>query len=393
MSRRRIGILSSHPIQYQAPWFRGLAQVAEVSVFFAHRQSAAEQGRAGFGVAFDWDVDLLSGYRHQFLENVAPRPDVSSFAGCDTPGIGEQIARGKFEAFIVNGWYLKSYLQAVAACRSARIPVLVRGDSQLATPRMWLKRLLMEVRQRWLLARFDAFLSVGARHREYLQNFGVPPSKIFAVPHFVDNEWFAARAAAAAGQRDSLRRQWGAGPEELVALFVGKFLPKKRPGDLLEALAGLKRAPGRVVGVFIGAGELDAELRARAAREDLPAHFAGFKNQSELPACYAAADVLVLPSDGGETWGLVVNEAMACGCPAVVSAAVGCGPDLIEAGRTGLSFPLGDGAALGAALRQMQEWKSAGRQFAEALRVKLQDYNLEVAVRGTLRGVEAVLAR
>jgi glycosyltransferase involved in cell wall biosynthesis len=76
----------------------------------------------------------------------------------------------------------------------------------------------------------------------------------------------------------------------------------------------------------------------------------GFVNQSELPAVYGSADLLVLPSDGQETWGLVVNEAMACGIPAVVSDAVGCGPDLIEPGRTGATFPLGDVAALASAI-------------------------------------------
>src|ERR1043166_1311316 len=108
----RLGILASHPIQYQAPWFRGLAQVADVTVFFAHRQSAMEQAQAGFGVAFDWDVDLLGGYRHVFLQNISANPSVNDFRGCDTPEIAEIIQREKFDAFIVNGWYLKSFLQA-----------------------------------------------------------------------------------------------------------------------------------------------------------------------------------------------------------------------------------------------------------------------------------------
>src|SRR5262245_42325884 len=105
----RLGILTSHPIQYQAPWFRALAKVAEVNVFFAHRQTAAEQGEAGFGVAFEWDVDLLSGYTHCFLKNISAAPGVNHYAGCDTPEVEEIIRRGNFDAFIVNGWYLKCY--------------------------------------------------------------------------------------------------------------------------------------------------------------------------------------------------------------------------------------------------------------------------------------------
>ncbi|MCX8090907.1 MAG: hypothetical protein N3I86_08245, partial [Verrucomicrobiae bacterium] len=167
----RLGILASHPVQYHAPWFRALARVADVEVFFAHRQSAQEQGRAGFGVAFDWDVDLLSGYPHRFLKNVASRPGVHHYRGCDTPEIGRIIQTGlarrlaelqpagerssgaaagcesaeerRFDAFIVMGWYLRAYLQAARACRAAGVPVLVRGDSQLRTPRPLLKRLVM----------------------------------------------------------------------------------------------------------------------------------------------------------------------------------------------------------------------------------------------------------
>ena len=186
----RIGILASHPVQYQVPWFRALAKVCDVHVYFAHRLSEAEQG-VGFGQAFAWDMDLLSGYSYSFLNNVASHPCVSRYNGCDTPEVYSIVEDGYFDAFIVMGWYLKCYRQAMAACRKNRIPVLVRGDSQLETPRPLLKRLALEVRQRWLLAKFSRFLSVGKRHSGYLQHFGVPPEKIFFAPHCIDNQWFA----------------------------------------------------------------------------------------------------------------------------------------------------------------------------------------------------------
>ena len=113
-------------------------------------------------------------------------------------------------------------------------------------------------------------------------------------------------------------------------------------------MAQLGGQPAEVV--FAGSGELEPELRQIAADASVRAEFMGFVNQSELPAVYGAADLLVLPSDGRETWGLVVNEAMACGVPAVVSDAVGCAPDLVEPGATGAIFPLGDVAALATAI-------------------------------------------
>ena len=377
----RLGILTSHPIQYQAPWFRALARKVEVEVFFAHRQAAGEQ--SDFGVAFEWDVDLLSGYPHRFLRNVAARPGVNHFSGCDTPEVAQLIRGGGFSAFVVSGWYLKSYWQAVRACRRAGVPVLVRGDSHLLTLRSPCKRLFKEITHRWLVRQFDGFMVVGKRNRDYLRHYGVPATRLFDSPHFVDNAWFSARAAQARPHRAVQRAAWGATANTLVALFVGKFIATKRPADLLLALRHLGDAgrPAEVLAVFVGLGELEPQLRAQAVQVGVRAQFVGFKNQTELPACYVGADVLVLPS-GGETWGLVVNEAMACGLPAIVSDAVGCAPDLVVEGQTGFSFPVGDTEALADRLRRFATLLAEGHDFGPALRAKLSRYSLEAAVAG-----------
>ena len=119
----RIGWLASHPIQYHAPIYRELARRCDLTVFFAHRQTPAGQAAAGFGVQFEWDVDVLGGFSSVFLENRARQPGSHHFLGCNTPGIGEEIRRGRFDAFVVSGWSLLSYWQAVLACRRLGIPV------------------------------------------------------------------------------------------------------------------------------------------------------------------------------------------------------------------------------------------------------------------------------
>src|SRR5947209_8096546 len=131
----RLTIVTSHPIQYQAPLFRRLASEVELTVFFAHRASAKDQAMAGFNVPFDWDIDLLSGYRHQFLSNLSRSPAVNRFGGCDTPEIGRQLDAIGCDAVLVTGWYLKSFWQAIWAAKIRGIPILVRGDSHLRTPR------------------------------------------------------------------------------------------------------------------------------------------------------------------------------------------------------------------------------------------------------------------
>ncbi len=120
----RLAILTTHPIQYYGPLFRELARRLDLEVLFAHRASPEDQARAGFGHAFDWDVDVTGGYAHAFLSNAARRPGVDSFRGCDTPEIGERLAGGRYDALLLTGWGSKTYLQGMlaakrSACRSS----------------------------------------------------------------------------------------------------------------------------------------------------------------------------------------------------------------------------------------------------------------------------------
>ena len=193
----RIGYLLSHPIQYLAPILRELAKQSDLTVFYAHRQTAEQQARAGFGVAFEWDVDLLSGYHSRFLTNVARNPSTDRFFGCDTPGIAAEIAAGGFDGFVVPGWALRTYWQAVRACRRAGVPVFARGDSQLVGPRSGMVRLARALAFRGVLRQFDGFLYVGQRNRAYLRHYGVPEDRLFFSPHCIDNDAFRIASDAA----------------------------------------------------------------------------------------------------------------------------------------------------------------------------------------------------
>ena len=164
-------------------------------------------------------------------------------------------------------------------------------------------------------------------------------------PYGIDNEQFAARADAAAPRRARLRRDLGVPPDAVCFLFVGKLEPKKRVLDAIDAMAG---APSAAHLLVVGHGAEAARARVRARGRAVS--FAGFVNQGALPEVYHCADCLVLPSDHRETWGLVVNEAMACARPAVVGDRVGCEPDLVLPGETGWVFPSGDVKALAGAL-------------------------------------------
>jgi glycosyltransferase involved in cell wall biosynthesis len=376
--------VTSHPIQYQAPWFQALAREIDLKVFFAHRQDGAGQAAAGFGRPFEWDVPLLDGYAFEWLTNVSRHPSVETFAGCDTPSIAARLAGGRFDACLINGWYLKSYLQAIRACRRLDIPVLMRGDSHLGTRRSPILTAAKYLPYRWLLSRIDAHLYVGQANRRYLEHYGVAPERLFFAPHFVDNVRFAAAAARSRteGAAAVLRARMGAAESTCVFIFAGKLIDKKRPQDFIDALVLLRARGVDAMGLLVGSGPLMPTLEACVAAAAAPVTCVGFRNQSEMPTCYAAADCLVLPSDGRETWGLVANEAMACGLPIVTSDAVGCREDLAREGA-GVSYPMGDVAALAESLTRMVErLRRDPDGVRRAVTRRIAMYSCEAAVAG-----------
>ena len=376
----RIGFLVSHPIQYYTPIFRELAKRCDLTVYFAHRQTAEGQAAAGFGTAFEWDIDLLSGYSSRFLTNVAKHKSTDHFRGCDTPEIANEIAAGGFDAFVVPGWALLTYWQAARACRRAGVPVLVRGDSHLRGRRNPLLRLAKSVIFPSLLRRFDGFLYVGQRNREYLEHYGVSAERLFFSPHCVDNDAFreGSDVARRSGVGDESRLQ---GARRL--LFVGTLMENKHPLDLVGAAAQLRSKGMPIEVAFAGSGTMAEQVALAAKDAGVPVHFHGFVNQSRMPAVYASADVIVLPSQS-ETWGLAINEAMACGVPAVVSDTVGCAPDLISAGSTGATFPHGDVSALAAAVEVVLNLDPQTTRMRLAERMEL--YSPGRAAEGILQG-------
>jgi glycosyltransferase involved in cell wall biosynthesis len=374
----RLAFVTSHPIQYYAPLFRALAQRVDLVVFFAHRALASDQAKAGFGVEFDWDSSLLSGYSYEVLRNVARRPGLDHFSGCDTPDIGNCFREGRFDTVLVQGWYLKSFLQAVFAAKRQRIPLVVRGDSHLDTPRSALKRTAKSAVYPAFFRLFDAALHVGERSRAYWRHYRYPTSQLFFSPHCIDADWFATRATAEA--RAELRARLNIGVNAKVALFAGKLVSFKRPIDVIAAIARLK-ADGRDLRLIVaGAGPLEKEISETARKAGVPIHMLGFCNQSVMPRAYAAADFLVLPSDGRETWGLVANEALACGRPVVLSDAVGSAPDLAVDGTAGRVFPVSDVRALAQTIGELLDRPPS----LAAIAAKSAAYSLDRAAEGIL---------
>jgi len=386
----KVALIATHPIQYQVPWFQALARLPAFTfkVYYALLPDSEQQG-AGFNVPFAWDIPMLDGYDWEALPNTARRPGLKGFFASSTPSIRAVLARNRPDIVILTGWNAWPLLQALRACMALRIPRIVRGESNALRARpAWVRAL-----HRALFARYDAFLAIGGANRDFYLGYGVDPARIFACRYFVDNRRIRAQFESALPQRAALRAKWGVAETRFCFLFVGKLEPKKRVPDLLRALRAAMRSRDDLHLLVVGAGEQEGEARALAAEGGLPVSFAGFLNQTELTQAYAAGDCLVLPSGYGETWGLVVNEAMVCGLPVIVSDRVGCGPDLVAPGVTGAVFPFGDVPALARCLCDMAADRPRARAMGLRAEERIRNYSVEHAVTGTVQAIEAVLAR
>jgi glycosyltransferase involved in cell wall biosynthesis len=369
------------------------AAAPELSLTVVHAVTPTpEQQGVGFGRAFTWDVPLTDGYRSVTVRSsrADERIDSQRFTGVDVPEIGAAVASTKPDVVLITGWYSITLVRALFACRRLGIPTLYRGDSHLlAAPGGW-RRPLWAAKTWWLLRQFDGFLSPGIRVHEYLRSFGVLEDRIFPVPHGIDNDMFAAAAARfqQPDDRAVARGHWDIAADAFVPLFVGKLVASKRPLTIVRAAA---RLGAGVTVVIAGTGALEPDLRKEASRLGVDVRFVGFLNQTELGKAYAVADCLTLPSDFPETWGLVVNEALACGLPAVVSDAVGCAPDLIRNGETGFTFPLDDVAALAERLGTVRDRKVSGHDWSSACRATVGRFSYPIMTEGLVRACQSVL--
>lgn len=338
---KKVVVLTSHPIQYQAPLFKLLAGMPDLDfrVWFCWNRESMDKE---FGVSVRWDIPLLDGYNNAFLKNYSFAPS-SDFFGQFNPGVILRIIRLRPNLLILFGWNSLTNWLAFLTAKILGINVAVRGESPLrqeflkTKTKILLKKLFLPI----FFSALDIVFYIGEENRKFYEYYGVPQKKLFFTPYAVDNLFFIKKAEELIKKRKELRTSFGFLESDCILLFMGKLISKKNPKDLLGAYKKLvPKNPGLKL-VFVGDGSLREELERLSAGFG-GVKFVGFKNQTEVSQFYSLADILVLPSGLGETWGLVVNEAMCFGLPVIVSDVIGSGSDLVKQGENGFIFPAGD---------------------------------------------------
>jgi len=395
----RVLIVASHPVQYASPIFRLLAKDprVEIRVAYCSLRGAEAHMDPDFGVEVKWDIPLLDGYPWIVMPNRSPFPRGGSFFRFVNLQVWRLIRSLKFDAVLLHTGYCSvTFWIAILAAKLTRVAVLFSTDAHGLSPRdrrkwkRWVKKLI------WprLFRLADIVIVPSTAGVSLMISLGIPESRVVLTPYCVNNDWWTEQSRQV--DRVGVRARWGVPPDAVVVLFSAKLQPWKRPSDLLHAFA--KVPDCNLYLVFAGEGSLRSALESDAESLGIAkkVRFLGFVNQSRLPEVYAASDILVLPSEY-EPFGVVVNEAMLCGCCVVVSDRVGARFDLVREGETGFVFRAGDVNVLTAVLHGILVTPDRLRKMREAARERITSWspsqNVEMNVEAFNRAVTLIRCR
>lgn len=364
----KLAIITTHPIQYNAPLFKMLSSRGRIAVkvFYTWGQSRDKVYDARFGIERNWDVPLLDGYDYEFINSTAKHPDSNRFFSVVNKGLYQRLVNEEFDAVLIYRWSLWSHFLLMQKLGGKPV-LLFRGDSHLLQQLSGWKLLLKKCLLRFVYRKVDMAFATGIHSRDYFLFSGLKPQQVLIASHAVDNDFFSTDAPAKEAEALQQRRQLGIPDAAVVFLYAGKFYGVKQLHLLINAFKNLPSSQYYLL--LVGNGEEEASLKSLAA--DHPRIlFQPFQNQSAMPVVYRTGDVFVLPSKS-ETWGLSINEAMACERPVIVSDKCGCAPDLILQGQTGFVFESGNAEQLRESLLKFSDRitsQKLGKQAAAYIR-------------------------
>jgi glycosyltransferase involved in cell wall biosynthesis len=389
VTRHRLAIVASHPIQYQDPFFRLLAQESDIdlTVLYCSRHGAETYRDEDMGTTLRWDVEMLRGYEHRFLQNFRGDPN-AGYTRLINPGIVPALMRGKYDAVIfMLGWGSITALLGIAACQLSRTPFFLFGDSSFPPPENNVRSRIRAGFLRAIFALATGFMTSGKLNADYYAHYGADRRTFFLLPWAVDNDRFSNESRS-----PDLRAQYNISADAVVLLFSAKLVARKDPMTLLRAYEQMQ-SRDRAVVVFMGDGPLREPLEQYGREHDIErgVRFIGFVNQREIPSHYAMSDVFVLPSVY-EPRGAVINEAMACGLPVIVTDRCGSIGDIVQENDNAFIYPAGDAASLAKRLDEIVSNDELRAKMGERSRAIIANWDFARGVEGVkemLRWVDA----
>jgi len=342
---KKLAIITTHPIQYNAPLFKTLTKRGniDIRVFYTWSQTEAGFFDKDFNKQINWNIPLLEGYNFEFITNTSKNPNSRHFKGIICPDLIAKIESRNPDAILVYGWAFHAHFKVLRHFKN-KIPVIFRGDSTLIDETFGIRKTVRNLLLKYIYNFVDYAFYVGTHNKKYFLCAGLKEKQLIFLPYTIDNEHFKDSATKNYNKKAlSIRKDFGIKKEDKLVAFIGKFIKKKNPVFVLKAIQKYNfRNNTKIKLFFIGSGKQEGLLKKRA-NNDKNIIFMPFVNQKEIPAAYRIANVFVLPSKGPyETWGLSVNEALACKRFVLVSNKVGSAVDLIKNNPNGEIFTSGN---------------------------------------------------
>ena len=377
----RVVILTEIIAPYRIPIFNALAQRDDVEphvIFLSETDPSLRQWRI-YKDEIQFSYQVLPASRRRIGKyNLLLNWDLSRALEASRPDV-----------LLCGGYNYISSWNAAFWARRRHLPLLLWSESTSGDMRN--RRSAVEFLKKRYVNRCDGFVVPGQSSLLYLAMLGVPKEKIFTAPNAVDIDFFSRAARISRNGSDARHRL---GLPDRYFIYAGRLVTAKGIFDLLEAYAKLDSAVrSEVALVFVGDGPAKAELVARAAHiTPGVVRFVGFKQREELAAFYALSEAMILPTRS-DTWGLVVNEAMACDLPVITTRVAGCAADLVENGWNGFVVPPQDVCALSSAMYSLATDPALRQRMSARSAQRIQAYSPQCWAAGLAQAVESSCAR
>jgi glycosyltransferase involved in cell wall biosynthesis len=346
----RLGIVFTHPTQHHAPLWRKLNEQPGVSVkvFYLCNENQVG-GDPHLNSSEPWDVDLLSGYQYEYLKTFRGKIASNIEKGLFNRGLMSRITPQNVDAVFMQSFYTYSNRLAFLLCKLRGIPTIMHNDASIITDDRYsrLRQVALSIFYPSMYGMVDYWIATGDHNSIYLRHYGVPDEKMVrgCIPY--DRERFEQTIAHNQDEIQQIRQKLCWSNDTVLYGFTGKYIERKNPFEFIEAIAQAHKTDPRIRGIMIGGGVLEPEINKRLATMNGEVINVGFVNQSKLPLYYAAMDVFVSTSRI-DPHPLVVSEAMAAGCPVILSDR--CGnwgySDILQHRYNGLVYPCGNVNAL-----------------------------------------------
>ena len=380
----KLSYFLSHPIQYISPLLQELAKELDLEVYYYSDVSIKGGIDKGFGKVIHWDTPLLDGYKSRFLKNYSHSKSMDCrFGDALNFGVWNILRKSKSKTVLVNSWTYGSDLMIIFSAWLFRKKVWLRAENPLnqeILKKGW-KHKLKQFILKYFIFRFfiSKYLYIGSENKKFFIYSGVSESDLIYTPYSVDNQKFINEFNNLKPQIQKLKEEHNVPFGHKVILYSGKYIEKKRPLDLIKAFELLKN--NKVTLIFLGDGSLRKEMENYIQNNKIMnVILTGFINQSEISKYYSIADVFVMCSGVGETWGLSINEAMNFELPLLVSKTTGSSLDLVKQGQNGFVFNEGEFKSLSFFLNKMLfqnfDLKNAGSKSKEII----SNYTIDVIV-------------